>query len=193
MGASGSGKDTLVTKWCSDCDMKKLKSYTTRPIRLNDSEDKNNHIFVTQEEFDKLENLIAYTNYNGYEYCATSEQVDANNFYIIDPSGVKAFKKNYKGYKIPIIIYLDVDENVRRNRMKARGDSVNDINLRLENDRHSFSKSVLDSIDIDITISNNDTLLETPWGESIFTKYGSSKLRAFSECLHCANIMSLID
>lgn len=161
--------------------MSKIKSYTTRPPRKDDENDIDNHIFINKEKFDELQNLVAYTNYNGYEYCATVEQVDVNNFYIIDPNGVKYFKSVYKGRKTPVIIYVDTDYDVRKKRMKHRGDSETVISKRLKFDETAFSIEALKDIGIDIVIDNNANLDETKWGESIVESYGSSTLRWFAE------------
>lgn len=193
VGASGSGKDTLVSNWCKDFELTKIKSYTTRPKRENDVSDSENHTFVTKEEFDKLNNIIAYTSYNGYEYCATSEQVDNNNFYIIDTKGVLDFKNNYNGNKIPIVVYIDVPEEKRIERMRNRGDDENSINNRIKYDRVSFNDLNLSLINIDIIIDNSSNLIETRWGDSITLKYGNSASAwSFAEMLNCFTISTMI-
>ena len=193
VGASGSGKDTLVSNWCKDFDLTKIKSYTTRPKRENDVTDCENHTFVTKEEFDKLNDIIAYTSYNGYEYCATSEQVDNNNFYIVDPKGILDFKNNYNGNKIPIVVYIDVPEEERINRMKIRGDANDLINNRIKYDRVSFNDLNLSLIDIDIIIDNSLPLQETRWGDSATLKYGNlASSWSFAEMLNCFNISTMI-
>ena len=80
-----------------------VQSYTTSPKR---SEDETGHIFVTDEEFDKLQNICAYTEYNGYRYAATQEQVDNATFYVIDPDGVWYFVDHYKGEKEIRCVYI---------------------------------------------------------------------------------------
>ena len=94
VGKSGTGKTTMVNRLQNLGPQ--VQSYTTRPKR---SEDETGHIFVTDEEFDKLQNICAYTEYNGYRYAATQEQVDDATFYVIDPEGVWYFVDHYKGEK----------------------------------------------------------------------------------------------
>ena len=56
MGESGSGKDTITKELSNKYGLKVLKSYTTRPKRYDDED---THIFISEEEFDNLENRCA--------------------------------------------------------------------------------------------------------------------------------------
>lgn len=79
------------------------------------------HIFfVTDEEFDKLTNIVAYTEFNGYRYCATQQQIDDADFYIIDPRGFEDFKNNYRGDKLINSVLIDCPAVERFLRMKKR-------------------------------------------------------------------------
>lgn len=101
VGKSGTGKTTMVNRLQNLGPQ--VQSYTTRPKR---SEDETGHIFVTDEEFDRLQNICAYTEYNGYRYAATQEQVDNATFYVIDPEGVWYFVDHYKGDKEIRCVYI---------------------------------------------------------------------------------------
>ena len=135
VGRSGSGKDTVVDYLCKHYGYKRIVSYTTRPPR--NAQDK--HIFVTDEEFDRLKNIVAYTEYNGYRYCATAEQVEDADLYIIDPAGVEYFKRLYKGNKGVKVIGLLVADLLALRRMLNRGDSLKQVSERCQNDRIIFS------------------------------------------------------
>lgn len=136
VGESGSGKDTIVDRLCKEYGYKKLISYTTRPQR-NDAKDVNSHIFVTDEEFDKLENMVAFTEFNGYRYCCTSSQVDESDIYIIDCEGIKYFKQHYKGEKDVITIYISVPKVDRFLRMEKRDGTVKAME-RIKHDEVAF-------------------------------------------------------
>lgn len=112
-------------------------SYTTRPRRKDEF---GTHIFVTENEFDQigLENIVAFTKFNGYRYCATQKQVELNDFYIIDYDGINYFKTFYTGRKKVKVIYIKTTTEVRTVRMKARGDTDESISARLNNDLMSF-------------------------------------------------------
>ena len=135
-GKSGSGKDSVSDKLCTDYGLKKVNSYTTRKKRKDES---NTHIFVTPKEFDKIRSdLVAYTLFNGDEYGATNSQVNESDIYILDKKGILYFKEHYNNYKQFKIIYLDVSEMMCRDRMKKRGDNKEDVEKRILNDRIEF-------------------------------------------------------
>jgi len=116
--------------------LKKVNSYTTRKKR---DEEKGTHIFVTTKEFDKIRNdLVAYTLFNGNEYGATNQQVNESDLYILDKKGIEWFKEHYNNYKSYKVIYLDVSETQCRDRMKKRGDSKEDVEKRIQNDKIEF-------------------------------------------------------
>lgn len=134
VGKSGSGK-TFIAEWLEfEYGYKSVQSYTTRPKRY---ENETGHIFISDEEFDKLENLAAYTEYNGYRYCTTSSQLDKYDIYVIDVDGVETLLKNYTNKSRPIyIIYFDSTIRTRIDRMVDRGDSDHQIVSRLYNDEY---------------------------------------------------------
>lgn len=105
MGESGSGKDTIVNKLCSKYGYKRIKSYTTRPNRGTVT-DAQSHVFVNDEEFDKLEDIIAYTCFDRFRYAATAKQADEADLYIVDPEGIKHFHEHYHGGRQPYAIYI---------------------------------------------------------------------------------------
>ena len=58
VGRSGSGKTTIAEELERKYGLKSIQSYTTRPKR---SDNETGHIFVSDEEFDKLTDMVAYT------------------------------------------------------------------------------------------------------------------------------------
>ena len=107
-----------------------------------------NHIFITEEQYHALPNKVATTFFNDNYYCATAEQVDNADFYIIDVEGVKSIKENYKGNKQLKVIGLTIDDKTRVESMKHRGDNTQKIESRIANDREMFKEfySCLDTI-----------------------------------------------
>lgn len=114
VGASGSGKTAIANELYRKYGLDQIKSYTTRAKR---SPNEDCHTFISDDEFDMLEDIVAYTDYNGHRYCATSEQVDNHEVYVIDPAGVDFFFENYVGYKTPIVVYIDTPEHDRFQRL----------------------------------------------------------------------------
>lgn len=137
VGESGCGKSTIAAK-LEAYGLKSIKSYTTRSVRENDRKDADTHTFISDEEFDKLSDIVGYTEFNGYRYCATAEQVDNADIWVIDPKGVEYFRQTYKGTKKPIVVYIDVPEEERAIRMGHRGDNLGQISDRLAHDREAF-------------------------------------------------------
>ena len=136
VGESGSGKSTICDELTKRFGLKQVKSYTTRPRR---SEDEDGHTFISDEEFNKLEGICAYTYFDGHHYCATKEQIDNSDLYIIDPYGVEYFMKTYNGRKIPMVVYIHANKRVRRKRMARRGDKEYKIRQRIAHDELAFA------------------------------------------------------
>ena len=131
VGKSGSGKTTLVNE-LQKYRYTSIESYTTRPKRFDNE---TGHTFITEEEFDQLNDICAYVKYNGYRYCATSEQVNNSSLYVIDPDGLDYFKEHYTGSKRICAIYIDCPWYTRLHRMLKRGDSL----------KKAFKRIVLDA------------------------------------------------
>ena len=132
---SGTGKTTVVeelTKW----GYKEVQSYTDRPPR---TPNERGHIFLSREEFDQLQDLCAYTMFNGHQYGVTADLIERNDLYVIDPPGVVYMRQEYHGKKRIRIIGLTADESVVIERMRKRGDSEEKIQSRLENDAKMFA------------------------------------------------------
>lgn len=128
VGRSASGKTTIANMLEKD-GYTQISSYTTRPPRY---ENEVGHMFISEEEYDKLENIVASTIYNGYRYCTTLEQVKNADIYVVDVDGVKILFDNYNKLDRPIqIIYFDSSVINRIKRMMERGDSDTQIVGRL--------------------------------------------------------------
>lgn len=128
VGRSSSGKTTIADMLEVKYGLVQTQSYTTRPPRY---EGEIGHIFITNEEFDKLTNIVAYTEYNGFRYAATSEQIDNVSIYVIDVPGVKTLLEKYVNERPIIIFYFDASIRTRIDRMIDRHDSDTAIVSRL--------------------------------------------------------------
>lgn len=134
-GKSGTGKDTLIDIICRAYGYKKLKSYTTRKQRYKTE---NTHEFISMDKYKNLKNIVAETYFDGNYYCATQDQVDNSDIYIVDKKGIEDFKKNYKGNKNVVVICYVSSLISRYKRMRNRGDSIIGTIKRIYNDSKCF-------------------------------------------------------
>lgn len=135
VGKSGSGKTTIAKYLEQEYGMKQVQSYTTRKPRYKGEE---GHAFIDMAEYMKLQDKVAFTYFNNQYYCATQQQCDNADIYVIDPHGIEFFKRNYHGNKKWITVYLDVNPFTRFIRMVKRGDGIFAALERLRHDRDSF-------------------------------------------------------
>ena len=93
VGHSASGKTEIANELKRDYDMKKIITYTTRPIRINEVNGVDYH-FVTEEEFLSLKEkdfFVETTLFNGYYYGSSKEDVKDDAVVILDPVGLTNF------------------------------------------------------------------------------------------------------
>lgn len=140
-GASGSGKTSVVEILEREYGLKSVCSYTTRERR---TPDEYGHIFVTEEEFKRL-NLVGYSEYDGTLYGATAEQIEEADIWVVDVNGIEYFRKKYKGKKQAIVIWLvtsndsHIDFSERYERMRERGDDAEKAGFRTALDKVEFA------------------------------------------------------
>lgn len=146
VGKSSSGKTTIANILEKEHGYCQVQSYTTRHPRY---EGEIGHTFVSDEEFDNLGELAAYTLYNGHKYGTTYKQIDECNIYVIDPYGVKTLLQNYKTDRQIIILYFDATVYTRISRMIERGDHDSKIISRLLEDEKDEWLSDLRQIERD--------------------------------------------
>ena len=140
IGASGCGKTATVDFLHDKFRRRILKSYTTRPKRHEYDTD---HIYISEEEYQQLKNKVATAEISGYHYCATQEQVDEADYYVVDWGGFEELLHKYKGKKRGIyIIYLYCSDEIRTLRMQTRGDNASNISQRLDEDKTKFSREL---------------------------------------------------
>lgn len=116
VGRSGAGKDTL-TSYMSGGELKKAKSYTTRPRRYPGED---GYHFVSADIAAEMKNKFAKTVVNGYEYFLTESEVDNSDLIIVDPEGVREIISQMPGTAF-IIVYIERDNDKAREKAISRG------------------------------------------------------------------------
>lgn len=143
VGKSASGKTTIANILEQEYGYKQVSSYTTRPPRYDGEI---GHIFVNDIEFNNLGEMVAYTEYNGYKYGTTAEQLDQCSIYVVDVPGVETLLERYETNRQIVIIYFHATVYTRINRMLNRHDSDMSIISRLLQDEKDDWSFQLDSL-----------------------------------------------
>lgn len=153
MAESSAGKDTLVNKLCERTGYRQLISYSTRPRRTNEG---NTHIFVNEEDYQQMfeaGQVAAYTEINGCKYWCTIDQLYSSEIYVIDPIGVEVLKSlNLPNLKI-VSVYINVPEEIRKQRAKSRGDDMKVYRSRSLSERQQF-RDMKKNMAVDYVIPN---------------------------------------
>lgn len=140
-GRSASGKTTVADNLVNRHGYRQVESYTTRKPRFDGEI---GHIFVLDKDFDNLGELAAYTEYNGFRYGTTWEQLNECDIYVIDVPGIQTLLEKSENYNRPIaIIYFDSTVHTRINRMLDRGDSdISIISRLLQDEKDDWYKQL---------------------------------------------------
>ena len=161
---SGSGKDTIVNLIQSELNIPKLKEHTTRPMR-NDNKDQNYYNFTDKDFFEREYDNFIFTKkfkvFNGDIWMYGLHKSELKDtpiaVLILNPLSIKEFQ-DYVGKENCKTIFINVDENIILQRLKNRGDNINEIHRRINNDK----KDLLNTLkDIDYISIDNNKKVET--------------------------------
>lgn len=158
VGETGVGKDTVANL----LPYPKVCSYTDRRIRADETNGKQ-HWFVSKIVMDELEkrkdDLIAYTKTGDVRYCAlASDMVEDCYIYIINPDGIRWFKKNVSAdvELITIGLYLPLD--IRMARCSYRSDFNDKFMERVKVEEADFLR-FRQTGEFDYILRNDDSLI----------------------------------
>lgn len=144
MGPSGAGKDTVANILSIALNIPLLCSFTTRPMRDGEVNGRE-HFFVKECKTPK-EDMLAYTEYGGYEYWTELAQVEDTAIYVIDERGFLSICEHF-----PDIELMSIYVAAKPETLKARGIAPE----RTNRDEYRVS---LDINSFDYVISNNSSL-----------------------------------
>lgn len=155
VGPSGSGKTKLLSRLCQRGFVKVKSCTTRRPRNITESDD---YVFLRNEDFENLIRSGAFAEhaeYNSNFYGTLIKDIFMDNaIKIVEPKGFKILSDKYKNI---ISIYVDVSEEIRKERMMCRGDSEAAVTERLLVDRSLFNDDVKYSCDIIFVNDKNMT------------------------------------
>ena len=152
VGKAAAGKDHM-RKVLSGRGFNYGISYTTRPPRKGEIDGKD-YFFLTEEEFKRKINQgywYEWIEFNGWYYGTSVSQFKQTcNLFIMTPKGISHIDSVDR--KECTIIYLNVDEKTRRERLEARDMPGDSIDRRMIADNLDFENFT----DFDIEINNSN-------------------------------------
>lgn len=137
VGKGGSGKDHM-RKMLQDEGFRYCISHTTRPPRKDETNgvdyffiglDGAIHDFILKNEF------YEYVIFNEWLYGTSKDQFQKSNLFIMTPSGISKMDQGDRDESL--IVYLDIDEPIRKHRLSMRRDA-DDVERRLNADEDDF-------------------------------------------------------
>lgn len=159
VGPSASGKTEIANILINQYGMKRMITYTTRPIRPGEINGISYH-FIDKEEFLKKkanDEFVEDTVYNDNFYGTCKKDASNEKIVILEPNGVNAFYE--KMANEIVIVFLKASKDVRKERMYHRGDKEEVIIKRLANDDVIFQEGNLNHVDL-VLINEGKTLEE---------------------------------
>jgi guanylate kinase len=154
-GKGGSGKDHL-RKILVEQGLNYSVSVTSRPIRLNET-DGIDYTFLSKDEASQLidsGDLYEYCVFNEWIYGTKKELFHSCNLFILTPKGISQIREEDR--KDTVVVYLDISESIRKERLSVRGDA-DSVERRLAADDEDFK----DFCDWDLMIGDHNFTTES--------------------------------
>ncbi len=150
-GPGASGKDHM-RKLLESKGFKYAVSYTTRPPRPGEVDGKD-YFFLSQEQCQSMKDNDEFyeaIGFNGWTYGTSNKQFHEDDVFIMTPSGIAHIKPEDRNTSF--IMYFDIDEAIRKERLGARVMPGHSVEARLQADRDLFEGFT--DFDIKITDPN---------------------------------------
>ena len=143
IGRTASGKSSLARYMCEALGLRQVKSLTTRPPRDGEITGSEDHYFISEDIFNKINQectFVAYTEINGYKYATTVEELRHSDIYVIDPDGVRYLKEHCKDEFKFIEIYFSSPFELAKDRFIKRSGSEEGFYSRYNSEDEQFTK-----------------------------------------------------
>lgn len=138
IGKGGSGKDYARKISENIIGAKYAVSYTSRPPREGEVEGED-YFFVDESFFTEgMKNNFwyEYVVFNGWYYGTSNEQFQNDKLFIMTPKGLSHLSEEDRNESA--VLYLNMPEEVRKERMLARNGNADSVERRLEADELDF-------------------------------------------------------
>lgn len=143
-GRTAAGKSIITKKLAKKLGLKVVKSYKTgnpTPEDIKNGLENSDHIFISDAEFDNLQNIAAETEINGSRYCTTLDQLEDCDFYVIDPDGINDLRNKHSDKFHIVQFYIYADEEIRQKRYTCqRGQTEEEFVKRDTSERAQFNQ-----------------------------------------------------
>jgi len=150
VGAAASGKDHMRQRF-QDRGFKFGISCTTRKPRPGEKNGRD-YYFITEQQFqDFIDNgqFVEWQEFNGWKYGMTKHDWELCDVMILNAEAVELLPKRYRDSLF--VFYIDIPEEVRRERLMARNDKDDSIDRRIAADDEQFRNF----FDFDCKITND--------------------------------------
>lgn len=171
VGPSASGKTQIVNKLIEHFNMKKMVTYTTRPMRVGEV-DGVDYNFISLEDFlqKKEEGFFLETVcYNNNYYGTAKNSLTSEKVVILESEGLKTYIKEARD-QIKIV-FVRCSKEIRRIRMQIRGDSSDSIIKRLASDDEHFNVDIMKLADFVVDSSNSNNYDDAKRVYQFYEKY----------------------
>ena len=151
VGPGASGKD-FMRKRLEERGMTYAVSYTTRPPRPGEVDGKD-YFFLSQDQCKAMKDedeFYEVIDFNGWTYGTTLKQFYRDDVFIMTPSGLSHLSPEDRAKSF--VIFFDIDEGIRRQRLEERVMPGHTVDARLEADRELFAG--FNNYDLKITNPN---------------------------------------
>jgi len=137
VGSAASGKDHLRQRY-QDKGFVFGISCTTRPPRDGEVHGKD-YYYLTEEEFDAgIKNglFVEWQEFNGWKYGLMKPEFERCDIMILNAEAVDLLEPEYRNRLF--VIYINIDEDIRRQRLTLRKDKDDSIERRILADNEQF-------------------------------------------------------
>ena len=172
LGKSSSGKDSIYKQIIQDeaLSLRRIVSYTTRPIRTGEEEGREYH-FTDKEHLDRLtaeDKVIEMRIYNTmrgdwHYFTVDDRQVDLNqyDYAVIGTLESYLMVRNFYGKEHVLPIYIEVDDGIRlmravKREMKQNPPHYTEVCRRFLADDEDFSEEHLKNAGITVRFANDE-------------------------------------